>query len=136
MLRRNVENFVDLRSQLDIAKPTDYEFLMPHIRIRSLDESVVKKLSRELPRELSMIMQTPVDNFSVELIATQFFKDGVIIEGDPMIEVLWFERSEDVKNASAAKITELVRSHVSSEFISVVFLALPKQDYFENGQHF
>ncbi len=109
---------------------------MPHIRIRSLNEAAAKKLSQELPVALAPIMETTVDNFSVELVATTFFKDGVKVDGDPMVEVLWFERAQAVKQVSAQKITELVRLQTNSEYVSVVFLALPKLDYFENGQPF
>ena len=109
---------------------------MPHIRIRSLSEKVVSQLSEVLPAALAPIMETTSDNFSIELVTSTFFKDGQRVDGDPMIEVLWFERSDEIKNASAVKITELVRKQVSSEYISVVFLPLPKPNYFENGQHF
>jgi len=72
----------------------------------------------------------------VEKVATQFYKDGLAIEGDPMIEVLWFDRGQEAKNSSAKKITEIVQKHSKSEYISVVFVALPKESYFENGEHF
>lgn len=109
---------------------------MPHIRIRSLPENTVKKLSRELPKELAQVMQTSEDNFSVELVQTAFFKNGEPVEGDPMIEVLWFGRGQEVQDASAKKITELVRRITPAEYISVVFIDLPKQSYYENGAHF
>ncbi len=109
---------------------------MPHIRIRSLDDSAVQKLSLELPTELAQILQTPVDNFTVEMIATQFYKNGVRAEGDPLIEVLWFDRGQEKKNLCAKKITELVQKFSSAEYISVVFTVIPKESYFENGEHF
>ncbi len=109
---------------------------MPHIRIRALNESIVKNLSRELPVELAGLMQTPVENFSVELISTEFFKDGEVVQGDPMIEVLWFDRGQEIQNKAAEKITELVRKQVSAEYISVVFINLAKENYYENGKHF
>lgn len=109
---------------------------MPHIRIRALDESTVQKLSVELPPELAQILQTPIDNFSVEKIATEFYKNGVRTEGDPMIEVFWFDRGQEMKNKCAKKITEMVQKHSKAGYIAVVFTALPKESYFENGEHF
>lgn len=109
---------------------------MPHIRIRALNETAVQKLSSELPEALSNLLQTPIDNFTVEKVETRFFKNGVRSEGDPMIEVLWFDRGQEVKDNCAQKITELVRSHVNAEYIAVVFTAIPKESYFENSEHF
>jgi phenylpyruvate tautomerase PptA (4-oxalocrotonate tautomerase family) len=109
---------------------------MPHIRIRALGEKAIQKLSLELPQELAKMIQTSADNFTVEKVATQFYRDGLPVEGDPMIEVLWFDRGQEMKNRCAKKITELAQKHSSAEFISVVFVALPKESYFENGEHF
>lgn len=109
---------------------------MPHIRIRALHESTVQKLSLELPQELAPIMQTSIDNFTVEKVTTEFYKNGVRSEGDPMIEVFWFERDQDVKNTSAKRITDLVRKHIKNGDIAVVFTALPQESYYENGEHF
>lgn len=109
---------------------------MPHIRIRAIPEVTVEKLSAELPRELALLMQTSIDNFTVEKVATHFYKDGAKTEGDPMIEILWFDRGQEVKNQCAKKTTEIVRKHLNAEYIAVVFTALPKESYFENGEHF
>ncbi len=109
---------------------------MPHLRFRALPEAAVQKLSSELPRELSVLLQTPMDNFTVERISTQFFKDGQPVEGDPMIEVLWFDRGQFLKDKCAQIITDLVRAQVSGVDIAVVFTVIPKESYFENGKHF
>jgi hypothetical protein len=109
---------------------------MPHIRIRSLNEAAVASLSQELPKTLAPLMKTPEDNFTVELIGTRFFSQGKVVEGDPMIEVQWFDRGQDTQDMCAAEITNLVRPHTKSEFIAVVFTSLPKTAYYENGTHF
>lgn len=112
---------------------------MPHLRIRALSESAVKDLSRTLPKELSKILNTSEDNFTVEKVATTFYRNGESVaegQGDPMIEFLWFERGVDVRDAAAKKVTELVRPHTKSEYIAVVFFNLPKDQYYENGEKF
>lgn len=112
---------------------------MPHIRIRSLTEDHVRKLSQTLPKELSLIMQTSEDNFTTEKVQTTFYRHGEIVRdghGDPMVEVHWFDRGEVVKHLAAAKITELVKSCTHADYIAVIFFDLPKENYFENGQHF
>ena len=112
---------------------------MPHLRIRGLQESAVKALSLSLPRELAQILNTSEDNFTVEKIATTFFRAGETLaeeQADPMIEFLWFERGVDVRDAAAKKVTELVRVHTKSEYIAVVFVSLPKDHYYENAVKF
>lgn len=112
---------------------------MPHIRIRSLTEDQVKKLSQTLPKELSLIMQTSEDNFTTEKVQTTFYRHGDIVHdghGDPMVEIHWFDRGEAIKSQAAVKITELVKACTNAEYINVVFFDLPKTNYFENGQHF
>ncbi len=112
---------------------------MPHIRIRAMTDSDVKNLSQILPKELSVLMSTPEDNFTVEKIPSVFYRDGDVVadgESDPMIEVHWFDRGGQIKQLTANKVTELVRKFSKSEYIAVVFFDLPKTNYFENGQHF
>lgn len=109
---------------------------MPHIRIRGLTDQAVQNLSQTLPQELASLMQTDVDNFTIEKIATQFYNAGVPTEGSPMIELFWFDRGQEIKNTSAKRITELVRKQSTAEHIAVVFTAIPKESYFENGEHF
>lgn len=110
---------------------------MPHLRIRALSDAAVKDLSVSLPQELSKILNTSEDNFTVEKIATTFYRGGqVVTEADPMIEFLWFERGVEVRDAAAKKVTELVQKHTKSEFIAVVFVDLPKESYYENGVKF
>lgn len=112
---------------------------MPHLRIRALSDSAVSALSLSLPFELAKILVTSEDNFTLEKIATTFYRNGAAIpegEGDPMVEILWFERGPDVRDAAAKKVTELVRAHSKSEFIAVVFVGLPKDSYYENGVNF
>lgn len=109
---------------------------MPHIRIRALPESTVQKLSSELPKELALILKTPIDNFTVEKIASQFYRDGKAVEGDPMIEILWFDRGQEQQNQAAKKTYEIVKAHCNAEYIAVVFTPLGKSSYYENGEHF
>ena len=109
---------------------------MPHVRVRSLSETAVATLSREIPKSLAPLMGTTEDNFTVELVATKFFAAGGPVEGDPMLEVLWFDRGQEVQDRCASELTKLVKPHTKSQYIAVVFSALPKTAYYENGNHF
>ncbi len=101
-----------------------------------MNDSAVASLSCALPKTLASLLHTTEDNFTVEKVATQVYRDGEIVDGDPMIEVLWFDRGRDTQDAAAKAITEIAKRHTSSEFIAVVFTALPKTAYYENGTHF
>lgn len=112
---------------------------MPHIRTRNLTEANVRILSQRLPKELAQMMSTAEDNFTVEKINTVFYRNGQPVpdgEGDPMIEIHWFDRGHEIKAGAAKKTTELVYELTQAQYIAVVFFDLPKTDYFENGKHF
>lgn len=112
---------------------------MPHIRVRAMTDSDLKKLSQKLVKELSVIMNSAEENFTLEKIETVFYRDGAVKpfdQCDPMVEVHWFDRGPEIKSAAAKTITELVRECSKSEFIAVVFFDLSRENYFENGVHF
>lgn len=112
---------------------------MPHLRIRALNDSAIKALSMTLPKEMAKILNTPEDNFTVEKIPTTFYRKGEIMseaQADPMIEIFWFDRGLDIRDEAAKKVTELVRQYSDSQYIAVVFVNCPKDNYYENGVHF
>jgi len=81
-------------------------------------------------------MSTTEDNFTVELISTKFFANGASVEGDPMLEVMWFDRGQETQDVCARELTKLVRPHTKSQYIAVVFSSLARTAYYENGNHF
>lgn len=109
---------------------------MPHIRIRALTKEQVQTLSQTLAKELAPLMSTTEDNFSIERVETEFFANGKSVEGDPTIEVAWFDRGQDVQDQSAKLITSKVSELSKSTSICIIFTALPKSAYYENGGHF
>lgn len=109
---------------------------MPHIRIRSMTDSQVQALSQCLPAELSKIIKTPEENFTFEAIATQFYLAGKMVNSDPMIEVLWFDRGQAAKDACAEKITQFAKQFSAASYIAVIFISIPQDSYYENGKHF
>lgn len=109
---------------------------MPHLRFRSFSAEQVQKLSASMPAPLAECMETTSDNFTFELIGTQYFQSGKAAMADPMIEVLWFDRGQATQDKAALKITELAQQVVASDYLAVVFIALPKTAYYENGKHF
>ena len=109
---------------------------MPHLRFRGVKAVVVQQLSESIHHELATLIGTPSENFTFELVQTQFFSQGVADGDYPFIEVLWFERGPEVKQAVASHLTDCVRKINGASDVAVVFRPLDRKDYFENGNHF
>ena len=109
---------------------------MPHIRMRAVTSEQAAALSSTLVQDLAQIIQTPVDNFTFELIETRFFEKGMLSKAYPFIEVLWFARSQDVQDACARLITDKVKALVPENDVAVVFTVLNASAYYENAKHF
>lgn len=109
---------------------------MPHIRIRAMQPDHVASLSKGLTKDLASAIKTDEDNFTFELVQTQFFSQGQAVKGTPFVEVLWFPRTADIQQQAADLITAAIKKIVNEEYITVVFLPLMPENYFENGQHF
>ena len=109
---------------------------MPHIRVRGMTLEQTKKLSVGLNEALAEIVKTPADNFTVEHIASEYLQNGDLAGAYPFIEILWFERSQEVKNQCANLITNRVKQLIGPMDVAVVFIPLDKSNYFENGNHF
>lgn len=109
---------------------------MPHIRFRALQTEHIQSLSSSLPCVLAEAMNTDEDNFTFERVHTEFFAKGVSAESFPFVEILWFERSQDVQDLCAQIITEEVKKLSGAEDVVVIFFALQKSGYYENAKHF
>ncbi len=109
---------------------------MPHLRLRAVQPEHVELLSNTLPAALAPLMETSADNFSFELIGTQYFENGKASSSYPFIEVFWFARTQDVQDRSAIVITDMVKKLMPSLDVVVVFQEYKKSAYYENGSHF
>jgi hypothetical protein len=101
-----------------------------------MKEEHIAELSQSLPKDLAPSMETSEDNFSFELVGTQYFTKGQRGGAYPFIEVLWFQRSQEIQNKSAKIITDKVKQLCPQDDIAVVFVSLAKNSYYENGEHF
>ncbi|PAB58515.1 DUF1904 domain-containing protein [Anaeromicrobium sediminis] len=108
---------------------------MPHIRVRGMEKENIKEISKELIDDLEKIIECPRDYFTLECINTTFIVDGEEDSAYPFIDVLWFERGEEVRTKVAKAITERVNKF-DYEDVCVMFTNLDKELYYENGEHF
>lgn len=108
---------------------------MPHIRVRGTTEKTVAHLS-ELNVKLAEIIETDPSNFTFESVQTHFYEAGQEAKGYPFVEVLWFSRSQEIKEALATFLTKTIQTLETHEYVTVIFRELDTNSYFENGQHF
>ncbi len=109
---------------------------MPHLRLFAVTDSVAETLSETLLPELAEITQTPVEEYSIQLIQGQFFQAGQKSNGNPQVEVLWFERNLHVQNKCAKAITNALLAYYSDVDIQVAFTNIGQKQYYINGDHF
>jgi phenylpyruvate tautomerase PptA (4-oxalocrotonate tautomerase family) len=111
---------------------------MPHLRVRALDITRLKKISTTLIDKLYPIMQCPPADFTIEHIPSEFVGPN---KPYPFVEVLWFNRGQDVQDKSAAIITKLVQTELEegeedNKDVAVVFHPLTASMYYDNGVHY
>lgn len=109
---------------------------MPHLRFKAVPEKIVSDLSQTLPKELASVLQTSEDNFSFELVSSNFYENGQKTSFYPFVEFAWFDRGQKVQDQVAQIIYHRVKEVFPADYITLVFLDLPKTSYYENGQHF
>ncbi|KLV06428.1 hypothetical protein ABT56_08575 [Photobacterium aquae] len=111
---------------------------MPHLRFRAIEFDLVKSLSTELVDDLLPLMGCPREDFTLEHISTTFIFDGEVSDAYPFVEVLWFDRGQDIQDRVAAAITEAVRAaiEIPEQDVAVIFTVLPPSGYYDNGNHY
>ncbi|RJX74345.1 DUF1904 domain-containing protein [Vibrio sinensis] len=110
---------------------------MPHLRFRAVEPSMVQTLSKTLIDELEPHMACPREDFTFEYLYTTFYHEGEVSRAYPFVEILWFDRGQEVKNAVVQIITRQVRDVIGEDIdVAVIFSALNKQDYYDNGEHY
>lgn len=110
---------------------------MPHFRFRAVEPQAVQALSKPLTDELQPLMDCPREDFTFEYIYTTFFNEGEVSAAHPFVEVLWFDRGQEVQDKVAAIVTEQVKGIVGQDSnVAVIFTALNPAGYYDNAQHY
>lgn len=108
---------------------------MPQIIIKGMKKEDVKVVSKDLVDELQNIVECPRDYFTLEVPETIYISDGDEIAGNPLIQVKWFDRGQEVQDRVAAAITSHIRQ-VGYQQVEIFFILLEKNRYYENGEHY
>ena len=108
---------------------------MPALILKAINENKVLTISKELIDELQELIQCPRDYFSIEVTQSKFVMDGKFVEGPPMVDVLWFDRGQEIQDSAAEIITKYINS-IGYKNVDVIFHVLNGKNYYENGEHF
>ncbi|MBQ1783016.1 MAG: DUF1904 domain-containing protein [Gammaproteobacteria bacterium] len=109
---------------------------MPHLRFRGVDEATLCAISQPLVDQLAALVTTSRDNFTLELLTNPFVFDGQRLMPEPMVQVLWFPRPQEVQDRFAQLITDALRHAGEARDIAVFFMALTPNAYYDNGIHY
>lgn len=108
---------------------------MPILKLNAIEVNSACQISKALIDELQALLQCPREYFSLEIIRSEFVKDGEIVSGSPVVEVYWFDRGQVVQDQAAKIITKHIHA-VGYNTVDVIFIALQENKYYENGKHF
>jgi hypothetical protein len=108
---------------------------VPQLILHAYDTNDVCKNSQTLLEALADVMDTPIDWFTIEVMSSQFVFGNQVIKGAPKIEVLWFERGQEVQD-KAAKLIDDWSKALGYADLEMWFTPLDKSRYYENGEHY
>ena len=108
---------------------------MPQIIFKGTEEADIINISKELLDELEKQTEIPRDYFTLEYVETVYIMDGERIKLYPLIEIIMFDRGEEIKDKIAGITDRLLRKE-GYEQIEIYFTDLKKRDYYENGEHY
>lgn len=110
---------------------------MPHFRFRAVEPQTVQALSKPLTDELQSLMDCPREDFTFEYIYTTFFHEGEVSTAYPFVEVLWFDRGQNVQDKVAKIVTQQVRGIWGEDIdVAVIFTSLSPKAYYDNGEYY
>lgn len=108
---------------------------MPHLMFRGMQKEEIMSISTPLLDQLQAIMNCPRDYFTIELISTTFISESQVVKGDPILEIQWFERGQEVRDAAAVEITKQIQAF-GYEDVIIMFKALEGPAYYDNAKHY
>ncbi|MCO1602158.1 DUF1904 domain-containing protein [Desulfosporosinus nitroreducens] len=108
---------------------------MPQIKIRGIEIDMIRKLSTRLIDELTIVTQSPKNDFTLEMIHSTFVLDGEVATSYPFVEIAWFDRGQEIQDQVAQTISKLI-NEAGCPSVDIMFTILEKPRYYENGEHY
>lgn len=108
---------------------------MPRITTHALSLDTVRKVSGPLTAELAALLGVPQEHFAIEVRADPFVAGGVLVPGDPFIELALFDRGAEAEAQAARLITRHFQD-AGCPHLDVYLVRLERHRYFEDGVPF
>lgn len=108
---------------------------MPMLKFKGMEVTKIGKISKDLIDELQELIKCPREYFSIAVDQSVYIKDGEIVEGEPVVEMSWFDRGQEVQDKVAKIVTKYVNLMGYTD-VDVIFVIFDKSRYYENGDHF
>lgn len=80
--------------------------IVPRIECRSIDESIIRKVSTDLTTELAECLDITRDRFSYAMVSGDLIVDGEKVQSVPYIKVFWFTRPAELRQVAADIISK------------------------------
>lgn len=107
---------------------------MPQFIIKGMKTEEVQKISKEMVDELELIIGCPRDYFRIECVESSLINDGKKVSGDPLVQVNWFDRGQEIQDKVAACVARNIHK-AGYEQSEIFFIVLERNKYYENGKH-
>ena len=108
---------------------------MPQLVIRGISAEEVCSVDKLIVDELEALLECPRSYFTIEVLNTVFLLDGKVAKNYPFVEISWFDRGQDLQDKVAKVVTKYIQE-LGHQNVDVIFKALEKSKYYENGEHF
>ena len=108
---------------------------MPQLIVKGIREDEVKVLAKSAAPDLADICNCPIDWFTFDYIPSKFYDFTGKEIVNPVIQVWWFEREQDVQDKVVACLDNEIKN-LGYEFSQISFSVFYKSSYYENSEHF
>lgn len=110
---------------------------MPHLRFRAVSVDTLQRISTPLLAELCTLTGGKPEFVTLECVDSIRVRDGAIEAGFPFVELVWFERPQELQDAAAALITRHLKAVLGEQtYVVVQVLPIVKSHYYSNGEHY
>ncbi|MEK0317151.1 DUF1904 family protein [Cohnella sp. 56] len=108
---------------------------MPHLYFRGLSVELVQDIGAAVEEELSAIIGCGRSDLMLEVLHTTCVAGGQVAASYPFVEIAWFERGREVRDAVAGCLDKLIRGQGVPE-VEIAFRAYRPCDYYAGGEPF
>lgn len=108
---------------------------MPHIYFRGVSVETVRAAGPALEEELSAIIGCERSDLMLEILHTTCVAGGELASSYPFVEIAWFERGREVRDAAARCVDRLLREQGVPE-VEVAFRVYRPAAYYAGGEPF